>query len=140
MITSKLQLKASIGAAESLREVLKNNPSPNWGEDLALEVREKTQRKLINIEEKIAEYELYTSGNVTHIPLFPLDELMKAPIRIRLVMNESVKEFADEINVNKRQVLRYEEEQYENCSMATFKKIIAKVEILIENVFDHKTA
>ncbi len=30
---------------------------------------------------------------------------MKAPIRIRLVMNESVKEFANEIDVNKRQIL-----------------------------------
>lgn len=53
---------------------------------------------------------------------------MKAPIRYRLLINESVKDFSVRVDINKRQILRYEGEQYENCTMATFKKIIQKIE------------
>ncbi|NQY38444.1 MAG: hypothetical protein HRT37_26640 [Alteromonadaceae bacterium] len=140
MITSKIQYKASLKAVETLKKTLNAKPSDNWSEGLAKATMKKTQRKINEIEENIKEYEHYTSSEVTHIYLDTLDDLMKAPIRIRLVLGESVKEFADELDINKRQILRYEEEQYENCTMATFKKIMTKVDVLISNKFNHKTA
>ncbi len=139
MITSKLQYNASKEALNILIETLKIGFNPDWGDALVKSTERKTQRKIAELEAVITEYEYYTSGTVTEIPFFPLDELMKAPIRIRLVMNESVKEFACKLEINKRQVLRYEEEQYENCSMATFKKVIEKVEKFRTEIFDHKT-
>lgn len=138
MITKKSQYKASQEAAAMLREILEAEPMPQLPTKLAMATQEKTKRQLKEIENEINEYETYTSGEVTHIPLTSLDDLLKAPIRCRLAMNQTVKGFADELNVSRRQILRYEEEEYENCSMATFKKIIAKVEELIKTVLQAK--
>jgi len=140
MITSKLQLKASKKAMATLREILEAEPSPQLSPKLAQATRKKTERKLSEIKGEINEYETYSNANLEDIPMTSFDDLLKAPIRCRLAMNESVKEFAELLEVNKRQILRYEEEGYENCSMTTFKKILTKVEKLIENSVEHEPA
>lgn len=132
MITSKLQYNASQEALTILKNTLETGFNPDWGDALVEATKHKTQRKIADIEAVITEYEYYTSGEVTHIPIFSLDDLKKSPIRYRLMMNETVNQFASEVGISKRQILRYEEEQYENCSMSTFNKIMEKIQSFIE--------
>jgi len=131
MITSSQQHNASKEAANDLRKMLLAEPDPDIPTGLVAVNRKRLKKKLTTIEKDIKEYEESVKLDLSTLKFDKFEDLLKAPIRYRLANNESVKEFAEEVGINKRQILRYEEEAYQNCSIPTLFKILDHIGVRI---------
>lgn len=132
MLTSEKQLKASIKAQSVLIEAINAPVNPDIPAMLVKANRRKVQRKIDAIQAEIDEYQRMKAEVVSEIKISSLVDLLKAPIRYRISRGETVDAFAKEVGVNKRQILRYEEKAYENCSIPTLMQILEKIGVRIE--------
>lgn len=143
MLTSKIQYKASQEAAAELRKAILAPVKSDLPEKLVTANRRKLERKLANIEAEIEEFERNQTVSLDQICIESLEDMLIAPIRYRLAKKESVVQFAKEIGVDKRQVMRYEAEQYQNCSIPKLIEILSKIGLQIEGHFsarEHQTS
>ncbi|UAA37418.1 hypothetical protein KIH87_11905 [Paraneptunicella aestuarii] len=132
MLTSEKQLKASIKALSVLMEAIEAPVNPDIPAMLVKANRRKVQQKIDAIQAEIDEYQSLKTLAVSEIKVNSLVDLLKAPIRYRISKGETVDAFAKEVSVNKRQILRYEEKAYENCSIPTLMQILEKIGMHIE--------
>lgn len=132
MLTSNLQYKASKEAAKQLNVAINAPVNSELSAKMIEANRAKMRRKLTQIEAEIWEYERNRKLKLEEIKINSLDDLLVAPIVYRLAKHETVEEFAKEIGVNKRQILRYEAEKYQNCSISTLQQILNKIGIVLE--------
>ncbi|MFT4924489.1 MAG: DNA-binding phage protein [Phenylobacterium sp.] len=132
MLTSNIQYNAAKRAAQSLQAALQVETDPNLSAKLVAANRSKIQRKLDNIEKDIAEFQINRERDISKIPINSLDDMLTAPILYRIARNESIVEFANQTGISKRQILRYEAEQYKNCSIATLQQIFTEIGLSIE--------
>lgn len=131
MITNSKQLKASKCAANDLREIILSRTDPTIPESLAKINRKILSKKLEKIEQDISEYESLITLDTSKFTFDNFEDLLKAPIKYRLANKETVKDFAREMRISQRQILRYEEESYSNCTISTLLKILNRIGIKI---------
>ena len=124
MLTSSKQHKASKPAVVDLRAILAAEPDPNIPGKLIEANRRRLRNKLESIEQEILEYENIVGRGFNSIDINSIGDLLEVPIKCRLAQHESVKSFAQHVGVSQRQILRYEEEGYRNCSIQTLTKIL----------------
>jgi DNA-binding XRE family transcriptional regulator len=137
MLTSNIQYRASKKAAEQLRLAIDAPVNPGVSEKMAEANKQKMRYKLAEIEAEIAEYERLREMKTHEIQINSLEDMLLAPIAYRLARQETVDEFAREIGVNKRQILRYESEKYQNCSIPTLQQILSKIGLKIHGHLDN---
>ncbi len=132
MLTSKIQYNAAKRAAESLKKALETEANPNLSAKLVAANRSKIQRKLDKIEQEIVEYEINRKRDISQIPIHSMDDMLIAPILYRIAKNKSLVEFAEMTGISKRQIIRYEAEQYKNCSIVTLQQIFKEIGLVVE--------
>ena len=84
------------------------------------------------IQKDINEYEALKNSNSTAVEIHSLDDLMIAPIRYRIAAHMSIDEFSRKVGVSARQIVRYENEGYQNITSSTLQKILKGLNIHLE--------
>lgn len=132
MLTSKRQYNAAKLAAEDLRSaILTQSNYAEKSSALARMAANKDKRKLREIEKQIEEYERVTSNALEEIELLTFEDFLKAPIIYRLSNHMTISRFSELTGINSRQITRYENEEYENCSTSTLREIFNKINLNI---------
>jgi len=132
MLTSEKQLNASINAQSALIEALNAPVNPDIPALLVKANRNKIQKKIDAIQVEIDDYLRLKDTRVADIEINSMVDLLQVPIRYRIARGETVEAFAKMVDVNKRQILRYEEKSYENCSIPTLMQILNKIGVHIQ--------
>ncbi len=112
--------------------MLAAEPDPNIPKRLVEANRRKLRNKLESIEQQILEYEKIVKQGFDSLDIDSVEDLLQAPIKYRLAQHESVKRFAQHVGISQRQILRYEEESYRNCSIPTLIKILDQLGVAIK--------
>lgn len=132
MITSDIQCKSARTQLEMLAESILSPKKENVPD--AIEQAGKAQtRELINeIQQDINEYETLKNTRTQDVEIHSLDDLMIAPIRYRIAAHMSIDEFGRKVGVSARQIIRYENENYQNINASTLQKILKELNIHLE--------
>lgn len=90
--------------------------------------RGQSSQLLSEIESDIREFELLRNGKLKEIPLNSIEDLRRAPIRYRISHHLTIEEFARQVNVNVRQMMRYESDEYSSISLDRLGEIMKHLE------------
>lgn len=91
--------------------------------------RAQTRELIDELRGELAGYEAAVQADPDQIPVESLDDLLAAPIRYRLATRMSTEAFARKVGVSARQIFRYEQEGYLNCSMPNFVGILGALDL-----------
>lgn len=126
MITSDRQLKATQEKINYLRESLANE-FPELPDEFRQGVINQRRELIQELEQEVAEYRQLKHATVEEIPIRSLRDLVLAPIRFRLAKGLTIEEFAELVGIHKRQIAKYEEEEYEKITIENLTKILSKL-------------
>lgn len=132
MITSERQLMSTQHKISMLRHNLENFGKVELPTAYAKLNAPEIQRLIDILEAEVSKYNATKHMRVAEIAIQSPDDLMLAPIRYRIAKGMTVEDFARFVNVAQRQIARYEALGYQNCSMPTFQKIMAKLQVKLE--------
>jgi len=88
-----------------------------------------TRELIAEMRAEIDEYETITTSDPARIVVNSIADLLVAPVRYRLASHMSAEAFARVVNVSTRQIFRYEQEGYRNCSVPNLTKILERLNI-----------
>ncbi len=116
--------------------MLRESQNVKIDEDIPEAVRNASKAQLQSlideIEKDIAEYEKLQTISLEDIPIQSIQDLLIAPIRYRIVSHMSVDAFSRKVEVNARQIHRYESECYSNVNASTLTKILEKLDLKLD--------
>lgn len=115
MITSTQQLLA----AKKKKKLLLESGSKDAASSIEL------------LEADISEYHRKSVGPFSSECIQSLKELLAIPVHFRLANKMTLEDFAKLAGVSSRQVQRYEEKGYQNCSTGTFNNIIHNLDLRV---------
>lgn len=134
MITSDKQYKAAQQQLIMLQSTLTAPMKNDVPEAIQKAAQSQLHELIAEITGKMKEYDELVKTHVDDkvIEIHSLDDLLLAPIRYRLASHMSVESFGRKVDVSARQIVRYEEEEYQNINVSTFRKILKKLNIHID--------
>lgn len=128
MIRTERQYEEGKKKAAALRTGLKKVEESAMPQKLKVAARGQSSELLREIESEIREFELLRDGKLKEIPLNSIEDLRRAPIRYRIYHHLTIEEFARRVNVNVRQMMRYESDEYSSISLDRLGEIIKRLE------------
>jgi len=131
-IRSSQQLNASIEAVDRLKKSINCPVNSQIPKELVDFQIAKIESKISNLEAKINEYQRLQNTKVSELSINSFEELLTIPIKYRIAKKITIDAFSKQVGVSKRQIIRYEESDYQNCSIPTFKKILDSIGVRIE--------
>ena len=135
MITSDKQL--AVAQEQLVRLIAANEATPR--PDIPAEFLEANQRKveadIDRFRQDIEEYESLKKATLADIQFNSFDDLLKAPIKYRLVSHLTLDEFARKVEINVRNIQRYEASEYQSVNLNILKDILAKLQLKVQAFF-----
>ena len=124
MIRTERQYQESKKKLSSLKVSIGKPFKAGLPEKIAKAARGQSSELMNELESEIKEFEQLTHGKLKDIPLNSIEDFKKAPIRYRLSHGMTIEEFARHIQVNVRQVMRYETDEYASISLERLSEIL----------------
>ena len=132
MITSDRQYDAAKAQLKQLTESL-TAPTKEGVPDVVVDAGIAQIKELMaEVRHNIEEYECLKNCRLEDVEIHSLDDLITAPIRYRIAAHMSVDEFGRKVGVSARQIMRYENEEYQNITSGTLQKILKGLNIHLE--------
>ena len=101
--------------------------------EIVRETREEQLQDLISeLRGEMEEYEKLKSTKPEELEIHSVDDLVAIPLRYRIASHMSVEDFSRKVDVNVRQIHRYEATNYSNASIPTLKRILEKLGIALD--------
>ena len=132
MITSDKQYEAAKKQLARLAESLTAPMKKNVPEVIANAGKAQIHELMAELQFDLDEYESLKNGRPEDVEIHSLDDLLTAPIRYRIAARMSVDEFSRKVGVSARQIIRYENEGYQNITSSTLQKILKGLNIHLE--------
>lgn len=124
MIRTERQYDEAKKKAASLKVGIEKAVKSKLPEKLKVAAQGQSLELLSEIESEIKEFELLRDGKLKEIPLNSIEDLRRAPIRYRISHQLTIEQFARQVNVNVRQMMRYESDEYASISLDRLNEII----------------
>lgn len=131
MITSDRQLKVTLEKIDALKKALAAGPDKGVPEDLRDVFVDGHLSMIESLNKEVSEYEHLKTIKPSEIEVRSFADLRLLPIRYRIAAHLTQNEFANKMNINLRQICRYEDESYENLTVETLQGIIEKLPVQI---------
>ena len=131
MIVSQQQFTATKKKLKMLEDSLSAPHRKGVPEEIVRAALAQTRDLMGELRAEIDEYERITANDTADIPINSVEDLLVAPIRCRLASHMSTEAFARVVGVSARQIFRYEQENYRNCSLPNLTKILAKLKVRV---------
>lgn len=132
MIVSQQQYTATKKKLKMLEDSLSAPRREGVPEAFVEAALAQTRELMGEMQAGIDEYERFTTSDLAEIPVNSIADLLVAPIRYRLASHESTEAFARVVGVSARQIFRYEQEGYRNCSVPNLTKILDKLNVRVQ--------
>ncbi|MGK5084676.1 hypothetical protein WDW37_15380 [Bdellovibrionota bacterium FG-1] len=132
MITSERQYKVAQEKLTLLREALSAPIKPGVPEILVKAARGQTQQLAEKVGNEISDYEKLKNGAVDEILVNNVAEIYTAPIRFRIAKGWTLEQFGKFLKKDWRQILRYEQEEYQNATTSTLKEILEHMHLAVQ--------
>ena len=129
MIVSQQQHTATKTKLKMLQDSLSAPPRKGVPEKFVQAALAQTRELMGEMQAEIDEYETITTSDPAQITVNSVEDLLVAPVRYRLASHISVERFARTVGVGVRQIFRYEQEGYRNCSVPNLTKILERLNI-----------
>lgn len=129
MILSQQQYLATRKKLKMLEDSLSAPHREGVPEKFVQAALAQTRELMGEMQAEIAEYERITTSDPAEIPVNSIQDLLVAPVRYRLASHKSTEVFARVVGVSARQIFRYEQEGYRNCSVPNLTKILERLNI-----------
>ena len=129
MILSQQQYTATRKKLKMLEDSLSAPRREGVPEEFVQAALAQTRELMGEMQAEIAEYERITTSGPAEIPVNSIQDLLVAPVRYRLASHKSTEAFARVVGVSARQIFRYEQEDYRNCSVPNLTKILERLNI-----------
>ena len=129
MILSQQQYTATRKKLKMLEDSLSAPRREGVPEKFVQAALAQTRELMGEMQAEIAEYEQITMSDPAEIPVNSIQDLLVAPVRYRLASHKSTEAFARVVGVSARQIFRYEQEDYRNCSVPNLTKILERLNI-----------
>ncbi|MFQ5565549.1 MAG: helix-turn-helix domain-containing protein [Paracoccaceae bacterium] len=131
MIVSQQQYNATRKKLKMLEESLSAPRREGVPEKFVQAALGQTRELMAELQAEIDEYDRITTSSQAEVPVNSIEDLLLAPIRCRLASHMSTEAFARTVGVSARQIFRYEQENYRNCSLANLTKILGKLNVKV---------
>ena len=131
MIVSQQQYTATAKKLKMLQDSLSAPPREGVPEEFVQAAFAQTRELIGELQAEIDEYDRITTSDPAVIPVNSIEDLLVAPIRYRLASHKSLETFARAVDISVRQIFRYEQEGYRNCSVPNLTKILAKLKLQV---------
>jgi len=131
MITSQQEYETTKRKKAMLEESLAAPGRAGVPVEVVEAARAQTRDLIGEMQAEIEEYERTIRSAPNEIPVNSVDDLLVAPIRYRLAAHMSTESFARTVGVSARQIFRYEQEGYRNCSVPNLAKILESLNICL---------
>ncbi len=132
MITSDKQYGAAKKQLVMLSESLSAPKKKDVPDVIEQAGKAQIQELMGEIQNDVNEYEALKNSSPTDVEIHSLDDLIIAPIRYRIAAHMSIDEFSRKVGVSARQIVRYENEGYQNITSNTLQKILKGLNIHLE--------
>lgn len=138
MITSERQYRVAQGKLKMLKESLSAPIKSGVPEALEKAARGQIKQLAEKVENEISIYEHLKNGAVNKILVHNIAEMYTAPIQFRIAKGWTLEQFAQFLKKDWRQILRYEQEEYQNATTSTLKEILEQIHIAISGSIEVK--
>lgn len=132
MITSDKQYEAAKQQLVRLAESLAAPTKRKVPDVVAAAGKAQIKELMKELRSALDQYEVLKNSRPENIEIHSLDDLLTAPIRYRIAAHLSVDEFSRKVGVSARQIIRYENEVYQNITSNTLQKILKGLNIHLE--------
>lgn len=125
MITNERQYAITRTRAEQFKESLARfgNSGENLDPAVRTAMRLGLQSQLKDLQAEIAEYENLKAGNTRKFVSDSLADLAVGLIKARIARGLTQRELADRLNINERQIQRYESTFYEGAALRRLQEV-----------------
>lgn len=97
--------------------------------------QQKIKADMARIDSEIQEYESLKHLTVEEIQIDSIEDLLKAPIKYRLASHLTVDEFARQVELNVRNIQRYEAAEYQSVQLSILVDILKKLNLHVRGAF-----
>mgnify|MGYP001575699585 CR=1 FL=1 len=125
MITSTQQKNLTLKQIESLNRQLNAKPKPGVPEALVKAHRAQTREEIAELRDEIDQYEAACVADYMKLKFNSYEDMLRAPIIIRLASKLSTEKFAKRVGISESQIKRYEQEEYLNAPGNVVQKILS---------------
>jgi len=133
MIRNERQYQTTKEKLLFLKETLKKRPKSNSPENVTTAALAQISELVSELETEIKDYELLKSlPHHSEMTFSSIDDLKLAPIRYRISRKMTVDAFARLVGINARQIIRYENDQYNSMSLERLKELLDKLDLQIQ--------
>jgi hypothetical protein len=129
MIKNERQYAATKKQLLLLEESLeKGTINPEMPEELVAGTQNGIRSLMEDLKKELFDYEYLKQKGMESISVSTWNDFLLVPIKYRVANNLTIEQFAQKVHVHSRQIASYEKEEYRNVTMATFTKILDKIQ------------